>query len=60
MLLQPVARIFIRMVPKGYAIKRDPNRRTYTDLSLTPVDYDNLEDMEMATPSISTGCVDPT
>ena len=41
------AGIFLRMVPAGYRIKRDPNRKSYMDLSLTPVDTDNLEDMQI-------------
>ncbi len=41
------AKIFLGMVPKGYRIKRDPNRMAFTDLSLTPVDDDHLEDMQI-------------
>ena len=39
------AKIFIQMVPKGYRIKWDKNRMDYTDLSLTPVTDEDLEDM---------------
>ncbi len=41
------AGIFLRMIPHGYCIKWDKKRRDYMDLSLTPVDTDNLEDMQI-------------
>ena len=43
------ARIFLRMVPKGYRIKRDPTRKAYSDFSLEEVNYDDLSETEMIT-----------
>ena len=43
------ARIYLSVLPACMKIRRDPDRKAYTDLSLTPVDYDDLDNMEMVT-----------
>ena len=41
------ARLYLSLLPAAMRIRRDPDRRNYADLAMTPVDHDNLEDMEM-------------
>jgi len=40
-------RLYLRLLPACLRIKRDPDRRAYTDMALSPVDDDHLEDMEI-------------